>query len=348
MDMIVTSKYLFSVLKLIDRFALIICLLLLCLPAAATQNRQAISYPYTTAVDWSSDGSLLLLGTWEQGLTVIDAQTIAVNFVIPYEKTEQIWAAEFSPDNAMIATSGSSLTTDIWDSKTGEKIQALDHGTVGDIAWSPDGSLFATGGAGYPDTIRVWDTTNWEILFTISGGGDEYPKIDWSSDNKLAITWFARIEIWDGATGKEMHRIERLGYRTALEWSRDGESLLVTDTTLTPETITTELQVWNAADGKVQQTFTGFTHWISSAEWNTGGTRILVTLFFNGTVALLDAENGEQTVLLKSSQPVRDAAWNPDSTSIAVGIAPDSIEEATGISSQIADIGLVVFDVTER
>jgi WD40 repeat protein len=67
-----------------------------------------------------------------------------------------VWNAAFRPDGARLATGSDDGTLRIWDPATGSQLAAIKcfgGYSVHGVAYSPDGTLLATGGA---DLVRLW------------------------------------------------------------------------------------------------------------------------------------------------------------------------------------------------
>ena len=190
--------------------------------------------------------------------------------------------------------------------------------TVMDMAWSPDGSQFAT--TGKDGTLRIWDAqTRTERLnipahLAFSAGlilGTS--ELAWSPDGtRIATVGLDKTaKIWDAATGKEIvtfadHTDEVWG----ITWAPDGKWLASASKDGT-------VKVWEAQTGKERYTFSKHEGWVSSVAWSPDGARI-ASAGEDGTVRIWDATNGEEkSVLPGHTSPVWSVAWSPDGIRLA-------------------------------
>jgi len=120
------------------------------------------------SVCWSRDGQRVVSGStngtarmWdmENGKTILEPINIG-----PMGVT----AVVYSPDETFIATGGS-CDIEIWDAKTGERVNALKGHTyhVWCLAWTQDGKTLISGSADH--SIRTWDTTTWKQVAVLRG-----------------------------------------------------------------------------------------------------------------------------------------------------------------------------------
>ncbi len=121
----------------------------------------------------------------------------------------------------------------IWDSQTGEALQAIPYGSDANITgldWSPDGRfLAATDTAGM---LNVWERDSWGIALSFQSFGTSLNSIDWSLDGRwlAAGSWSGSIYVWDatGIIGTEpalFIDLAHLAPVTAIAWSPSGTML---------------------------------------------------------------------------------------------------------------------------
>ena len=131
--------------------------------------------------------------------------------------------AAFSPDSRVLAVSGSDNAVHLYELLTGKE-RTRGRGLLGDVgrvASSPDGKLLATASL---DGIRLWDTKGKELVRlsrSHEGGG----ALVFTRDSKrlVAADHSGKVQVWDVATGKELHHREGPeGNWWAVELSADG------------------------------------------------------------------------------------------------------------------------------
>jgi WD40 repeat protein len=172
-------------------------------------------------LSWSPDGHLLAAGldTLPPGgfIQVIDVDTgqILESLYAGYRIPSLAW----SPDGSMLAaglTILSPLLTPkgwirVWDSAEFQLIAEFEHGyasDVAEIAWSPDGSKLASAGydeAGFDNSVRTWDTTQWTLLQTFEHPG-LVMSVAWGPDGTRLASSGVGVpgRIWDSATGQQL------------------------------------------------------------------------------------------------------------------------------------------------
>src|SRR5712692_885524 len=103
---------------------------------------------------------------------------------------------------------------------------AIYRGHVGpalNVAWSPDGTLVASGGR--DSSVQVWNTQNGKRLLVYQGHSNEVLGIAWSPDgSRIASSGDdGTVQVWDGASGS--HLLTLLTEADGVVWSPDGTQL---------------------------------------------------------------------------------------------------------------------------
>ncbi len=145
-----------------------------------------------------------------------------------------------------------------------ELLTLSDHsGSLGVVAWSPDGRRLATGGQ--DRTFRVWDAETGEEQTVFRGHDrneiqpssasfvqDRRPPsaLAWSPDGRALASGHGggEIKIWDAATGRELRTIvlpERCTV-TTLDWSPDGTRIASTGDLHGTQTA----RIWDVSTGR--------------------------------------------------------------------------------------------------
>ena len=156
---------------------------------------------------------------------------------------DDVLAAEFSPDGALIATASKDNTARIWDARTGAPVPpALRHArTVAAIAFSPDSLRVAT--ASWDGTARIWDARTGAPLARALTHDDYVTDVQFSPDGRRIATASRdrTVRVWDAASGQPL--TEPLRHAAPVERVRfhpDGQRL-------TASTGATS-QIWDTPD----------------------------------------------------------------------------------------------------
>ena len=155
----------------------------------------------------SPDGRALLTATHSPGnaAQLWDAAT-GQPLGSAMRHNDDVLAAEFSPDGALIATASEDNTARVWDARTGTPISpVLRHTrTVAAIAFSPDSRRVAT--ASWDGTARIWDARTGAPLARALPHDDYVTGVQFSPDgHRIATASRDRtVRVWDAASGQPL------------------------------------------------------------------------------------------------------------------------------------------------
>jgi WD40 repeat protein len=110
---------------------------------------------------------------------------------------ENFWRAVFSPIGNILATiavreEGGELTgtpagvVQLWQASDGESIRELKIGDASSLAFSPDGSVMASGSA--DGILRLWNVESGELLIELAGHSDYITSLAFSPDGEVLAT----------------------------------------------------------------------------------------------------------------------------------------------------------------
>ncbi len=175
--------------------------------------------PYASAIDYSTDGSRLVMGELSGRATMLDSTSLTP-VGRPIRLREPVRQVSAGPDNhTVIALTGVQDPAGFWVGKsTGWALVDLEAGTVlheGDlefnanhVAFSPDGRHVAVSGRG--GQVLLLNTESGEPLRSpVFGHDDDVSSLVYSQDGKRIVTagLDATVSLWDPETGLLLARV---------------------------------------------------------------------------------------------------------------------------------------------
>jgi WD40 repeat protein/class 3 adenylate cyclase len=272
---------------------------------------------------FSPDGETFAVPGDIKGVTIRDVETGAEVLALEGSNA-RITQMAFSPDGSTLAAAAGSgepppreadTTVPVWDLNTGDLVMVLrGHGAqVNSVAFSPDGTLLATGS--YDGTVRVWDTSTGAVLHKLEVGGGAYA-VGFSPDGRFLLTGAGRLEkvvaVWDAKT------LMRVG-------TLKGHTEAVQDVGFGPrgQVVTSgwdgTARIWDIESGRELATLRGRRGIILDAAFSPDGARI-ATASDDGTARLWDARTGRELFTLFGHERLaHTAAFSPDGRFLATG-----------------------------
>jgi WD40 repeat protein/serine/threonine protein kinase len=177
--------------------------------------------------------------------------TIGENKIRPWNVATRdaatIWPSEigvgmclaFSPDGTRLAAAGVEGAVELRDSGSGKLLQTFKGhlGPIEALAFDSAGSRLASGG--YDGTVHLWNTIIQSKDAPIGGFARDVNVLELSPDGRTLLTGvntansgFAlkSVRLWDTSTMQQRHDpIETPGFVQSVEWSDDGQRVVLTD-----------------------------------------------------------------------------------------------------------------------
>ncbi len=192
----------------------------------------------------------------------------------------------YAPDGNTIATAGgwSDNVVQLWDAQTGAHKTTLSGHTqeVNSIAYSPDGSIIASGSK--DGVVRLWDVATGKQKAVLARTSWIHFLLPWLSPSVNAVAY-----------------------------SPDANTIAAVSVDYT-------LRLWDTQTTKLKTTLTGHTGPVNAVVYSPDGKMIAtVGGWKDYTIRLWDAVTGEIKAVLTGYTPINAVAYSPDGKTIATG-----------------------------
>ena len=181
------------------------------------------------------------------------------------------------------------------------------------VAFSPDGTLLATGEA--RGEVRVWDVATGKPLLVLPGHTAWVRSVAFSPDGTLlaSASEDRTIRFWDTPSGHCVNLLRGHDDRVrAISWSPDGATLASSSDDRT-------IRLWDTQTGECRHTLTGHRHRIYTIAFSPDGAT-LASGSRDCAIKLWDLATGLCSATLKGHcQGVSSVEFSPDGTLIASG-----------------------------
>ncbi len=261
-------------------------------------------------IDLSADGMWLASGNQDGDGLILDANTGETVLELSGGDTNGIGDMAFSPDGTLVAGKGENGVVLVW---TLETATAMSHqGSASALAYDPSGTILAT--AGLQGKEKIWDVLSADTAHS-------------------ANTGFGTIRLWDSTNEQLIHDIAAHDdWIGGLVFSPDGSRLASSSDDHTAK-------VWDVESGELQVTLTGHSDWVNRIAFTPDGQR-LITTGQDKTIRIWDSVTGLQHDMIAVDSP----AWG-------VAISADGARFATAADNAAPNLTMITVwdaDTNER
>lgn len=220
----------------------------------------------------------------------------------------------FSPNGKIIA-GGTKDGVILWDASSGLKLRTLNQPSVGNLAFSPDGTTLAVTSRDYSEKyvvkycVILWNVTSGKELQILRSYGSEITSITFSHDSKtLVLGSYNYVDIWDTTSWQKLRTWEESGIVLNTVFSPDDKSLLST----TGNAVT----IWDKESGNKIRSLDGYTYAVRDIDFLPNG-KTLASATNNRTTLLWDSNAGYLLRTIKVGHEVYSIAISPDGKILA-------------------------------
>lgn len=305
------------------------CLLVLILPTSSS----LAAANSVLSLDWSSDGSKIAIALGSGAIEIRDAASMQTLLTLQ-TGAAPITAATWNPINDsthrnILAVSDDAGFIEIYDVIANQRLIKIECcAFVSALAWSPDGSLLASGSqiGEYPLAIyavQVWDPSTGQLQ--VSPGSSDVPisEVAWSPDGiRIAADsrdYTAIISDVEAGTEKVVLRghTDNVG---ALAWNPIiANNRLATGSGANDHSI----RIWDAGNG--QQLFMIPNTYAIDLKWSPDGQWLAAA---SGELLIYDMRSGRigEIAARVAARYVSAIAWSPDSSKLVYSTSGGDVQ----------------------
>lgn len=273
---------------------------------------------------FSRNGKLLLAGGGRgayQGVCAVWDITTGERITTVGDETDEILAADISPDQQMVALGGSNRKVKVYSTQSGEMIYEIKKHTewVYALEFSPDNVLLAT--ADRNGGLIVWEALTGNEFLVLDGHKTAVNAVSWRPDSNLLASCDdeGQVRLWEMENGKTVKNWgAHGGGAKSVEFTRDGR--------LVSAGVDRTVKLWKA-DGSQEKAFPAFGDIALDATYAAEGDRV-VGGDWTGEIRVWNPADGAQVGALAANPPTLQ--MRIEKATAALGMVKPQYDAAAG------------------
>jgi len=289
------------------------------------------------SIRFSVDGKRLFLGQLGR-ISALDTATYGqVVATTDFVANAQFTSIASSSNSGLLAAAVRN-SVGLFDAATLKRTgKATGHqASLTSIAVSPDGRWVASTSSD-AQGVNLWDVVGGETRTLSANRGRDVLSLAFSHDGRMIATGGyggtgtdPLLQIWDGATGRELQAIRAPVHVKSLSFNPSGNVLAYSDGSKS-------IRLWDIATKRQTASWTAHATDIESLVWSPDG-QTLISSDHSGVVRMWDSTGGRQTAEIGGLISGRTlVAVSPDGRRLATIVAPSTVDAVTFV--QMWDAG---------
>ncbi|KIM40859.1 hypothetical protein M413DRAFT_72500 [Hebeloma cylindrosporum] len=264
-----------------------------------------------TSVAFSSDGTCIISGSWDNSVRIWDASS-GDELKVLNGHTKVVTSVAFSSDSTHIVSGSWDKSLRVWDATSGAELKVLNGHTnyITSIALSANGTHIASGS--WDKSVRVWNALSGDEMKVLNGHTESITSVTFSIDGNCIVSgsWDNSVRVWDSASGTVLRVLNGHTdsvYSVAL--SNDGSHIVSGSEDMS-------VRVWNALSGAELKMLNGHTKGVHSVKFSSNSTHI-VSGSLDESVRMWDILSGAELKILNGhTNIVNSVNFSNDGTRI--------------------------------